>query len=360
MSKLIKVGITHGDYNGIGYEATLKALADERIPEIFTPVMYGIPELVKKCATQFNLLLPPLNIINKAEDAQSGKLNIVDLHIKPELQPGVPTRASGEAAVAALEAAVADALAGKIDCLVTAPISKEAVQGDNFSFTGHTEFLAERTGTESQMILFADKVRVALLTTHKSIREIPATVTSDAIKDALRKFYNSLCLDFGMEYPRIAVLGLNPHCGDGGLLGREEIEVIIPTLKEMESEMLTFGPFAADGFFAFGNSEKYDGILAMYHDQGLAPFKALAGSGGVNFTAGLPFVRTSPDHGTGYDIAWQGYADPTSMRFAMYSAVDMTRTRRRNLAAAAHPLMNSMPEKSERKSEKHTDKNAIQ
>ncbi len=360
MTRLLKVGITHGDYNGIGYEVTLKALADDRIPELFTPVFFAIPELVAEAASRFELELPKINIIADASEAQPGILNVVDIKVgNVKLQPGIGTPESGAAAVKALEMGVASALEGTVDCLVTAPISKEAVQSNSFNFTGHTEFLAERAEAKTQMILFDDSLRVALLSTHKAISEIPATVTLEGIVEALHLFNNSLSLDFGYEKPNIAVLSLNPHCGDGGLLGREEIEVIKPALESLEPSMYVFGPYAADGFFASGNWKKFDGVLAMYHDQGLAPFKALAGQRGVNFTSGLPFVRTSPDHGTGFDIAWAGVADPTSMREALYKAIDLTRTRRRNLAAAANPLKVQPPEKQDKKEHKN-EKPAVQ
>ncbi len=339
MSELIKVGITHGDYNGVGYEVSFKALADEEIPEIFTPVFYGIPALVEKAAEDFGLTLPRIKVVTDAGDAEDGFLNIVDLGIKDvELTPGKGTRLSGRAAVTALERAVKDIADDKIDTLVTAPISKEAVQSDSFHFTGHTEFLGERCGAKPRMILFDDSLRIALLTTHKPIGEVAGSVTKEAIIEALAEFDASLRLDFDIDCPKIAVLSLNPHCGDNGLLGTEEIREIIPAIKETGNSHMTFGPFAADGFFASGAYRKYDGALAMYHDQGLAPFKALAGDRGVNFTAGLPLVRTSPAHGTAYDISWQGVADPTSMRQAIYAAIDLLRNRRRNLEAAANPL----------------------
>lgn len=346
MSNKIKVGITHGDYNGVSYEVTLRALANEGMTDLFTPVFYGIPALLEETSRRLEIPMPAINLITDAADAKAGVINVVSLtdrKVTPE--PGKPTPESGKAAVKALELASRDALDGKIDALVTAPISKEAVQNDNFHFVGHTEFLGERANAKPRMILFDDKIRVALLTTHKAISDIPATVTRDAIKAAVEELDASLRLDFDFEAPKIAILALNPHCGDGGLLGTEEIREITPAVKELSEKYLTFGPFAADGFFASGAWRHYDGILAMYHDQGLAPFKALAGAEGVNFTAGLPYVRTSPDHGTAYDIAWKGVADPTSMLQAIYAAIDLTRNRRRNIAAKANPLP-KMPEKS--------------
>lgn len=357
MSALMRVGITHGDYNGVGYEVTLKALGDEEITELFTPVFYGIPTLVDKAVEMFHITLPEIHIIEDASEAEDGYLNIVDLRIADAtVTPGEGTKASGTAAVAALERGVADVLEGKIDTLVTAPISKEAVQSDNFHFTGHTEFLGERTGCHPRMILFDGDLRVALLTTHTPISEVAGSVTRQAVIDAIKEFDSSLRLDFDIERPKIAVLALNPHAGDNGLLGTEEIREITPALAEVADRYLAFGPFPADGFFASGTYRKYDGAIAMYHDQGLAPFKALAGASGVNFTAGLPFVRTSPDHGTAYDIAWTGRADAESMRQAIYAAIDLSRNRRRNIAAAANPLPPT-PEKPEKQEQKNHDKN---
>lgn len=365
MSELLKVGITHGDYNGVGYEVTLKALANELITELFTPVFYAVPSLVERLVTEQGLEMPPIRVIADAADAETGYLNVVDIAVgEPELLPGTCSHAAGAAAVKALEMAVEDVKAGKTDAIVTAPISKEAVQGENFNFVGHTEFLGARTESQPQMILFSDRLRVALLHTHRAISEVAAGVTRENIVKAIREFDNVLRQDFDVEYPKIAVLSLNPHCGDGGLLGTEEIREISPAIKEVSDTCLAFGPYATDGFFASGAWTKFDGVLAMYHDQGLAPFKALAGTEGVNFTAGLPFVRTSPDHGTGYDIAWKGEADPQSMRQALYAAVDLTRNRARYLAAKANPLppMPERPERSERvprehKSHKPNDQN---
>lgn len=351
MSKKMRVGITHGDYNGVGYEVTLKALANEEITELFTPVLYAVPQLVEEAARRFELTLPRMNVTGDATEARDGVLNIVDLGISAvELTPGQPSQSSGSAAVAALEQAVTDVLEGVTDTIVTAPICKESVQSDSFHFPGHTEYLGDRAGATPQMILFDSHVRMALLTTHLPIAEIPAAITKERIIEAVKELHATLKQDFDIEAPKIAVLSLNPHNGDGGLLGKEEIEVIRPAVEELADAYLTFGPFAADGFFASGAWSKFDGVLAMYHDQGLAPFKALAGPEGVNFTAGLPFVRTSPDHGTAFDIAWQGVADPESMLQAIYAAIDLTRNRRRNIECAANPLP-KLPEK-ERKNDK--------
>lgn len=349
MDNEIRVGITHGDYNGVGYEVTLGALADPEMLELMTPVIYGIPELVEKAAAETGDEIPQIEVVKSAADAVAGVINVVDIGVKAKLTPGVPSKESGAAAVKALDMAVDDILNEEIDVLVTAPICKEAVQSKNFHFPGHTEYLAERAGGKAQMILFDDDLRVALLTTHLPLKDIPGSVTEESILDAVERLDRSLREDFGYECPRIAVLGLNPHNGDGGLLGKEELEVIAPAIEKAAENKLVFGPFAADGFFGSGAFSHYDGVLAMYHDQGLAPFKAVAGTAGVNFTAGLPFVRTSPDHGTAFDLAWKGVADPMSMRHAIYSAIDIYRTRQRVHEAAANPLPMPEPDKQERK-----------
>lgn len=281
----------------------------------------------------------------------------------PELNPGVPTAASGKAAVASLEMAMEALESGDIDVLVTAPISKEAVQSDQFHFPGHTEYLEAKAGEgyKSRMILFDDHIRVALVSTHLPVARLAEAVTRESVGAAIESLRHSLKQDFGIVRPRIAVLSLNPHAGDGGLLGSEEQEVITPAINEArEKGTLAFGPFAADGFFGVGDYRKFDGIVAMYHDQGLAPFKALAGERGVNFTAGLPFVRTSPDHGTAFGIAWKGEADPTSMREAIYKAIDLLRNRQRFLEASANPLrkiVTERPDKGERQEKpERTDK----
>lgn len=355
MSQPIKVGITHGDINGIGYEVILGALADETMTELCTPVLFGFHTLAEKCRKMLRLDDMKLHKAGTPSAAQPGRINIVEIARElPEHEPGRPTEASGMAAVQALEAAVKALKAGEIDVLVTAPISKEAVQGDSFSFPGHTEYLEARLGdgAKARMILFDDYLRVALVSTHLPVAKVAQAVTAASVGDAISDLALSLRRDFGFERPRIAVLSLNPHAGDGGLLGNEENDSIIPAIKEArEKGVLAFGPYAADGFFGAGNYRSFDGIVAMYHDQGLAPFKALAGEHGVNFTAGLPFVRTSPDHGTAFGIAWKGEADPTSMREAIYKAIDIFRRRGIYDEAAENPLRRyttDKPDKGER------------
>lgn len=353
MNSNIRVGITHGDCNGIGYEVILKALEDDRILELCMPVVYGSAKVAAFYRKSIDL--PPVSfqqIKNGAElrDGQYGIVNVVGEDLKVE--PGVASKAAGEAAVAALEFAVNDLKEDNIDVLVTAPINKSTVQSDVFSFPGHTEYLENRLGGEESdgakalMILFNDKIRVALVTSHLPLSQVPATLTKELIQEKIRQFDFSLRRDFGIHRPRIAVLALNPHSGDGGLLGTEETEVIIPAIESVRQDrILAFGPYAADGFFGAALYRSFDGVLAMYHDQGLAPLKALGMEEGVNFTAGLPYVRTSPDHGTAYDIAGKGEADGGSMRAAIYAAIDIARHREAYDEAYANPLRKQYFEK---------------
>lgn len=365
MGRNIRVGITHGDYNGVGYEVIVKALADEKVTELFTPVVFGSRKLFDKAKSEFTEEFPAVEYHKGLSGIKDGKVNVVDIFAKDlPLTPGQPSADSGEAAVEAMEAAVEAIEKGEIDVMVTAPISKTAVQSDRFHFPGHTEYLEAKSnkapesneeskegenaeeGHKAQMILFDDFIRVALVTTHLALTDIPPAITVEKVRDSIVRLDKVLRQDFCYERPKIAVLSLNPHCGDNGLLGSEEQSVILPAIQEAKQKgILAFGPFAADGFFATAAYRNFDGVLAMYHDQGLAPFKALAGEHGVNFTAGLPFVRTSPDHGTAFDIAWKGEADPTSMREAIYKAIDLKRNRTRYLKASSNPLRKARMER---------------
>ena len=314
----LKIGITQGDPNGIGWEVILKALADPRITELFTPVIYGSP---KAAACYRNSIAEieqfSYTTVASAAEARRGRINLVACGEIAEVQPGKPTPEAGRAAVEALRAAMQELKAGELDALVTAPFDKETVQSDDFRFTGHTEYLASELDGKSMMSICSEVLRVGLVTKHIPVSEIAASISKEKIVEDLRIFNRSLVEDFGVVKPRIAVMALNPHAGDGGLLGREEQEIIRPAIVEAFNEgILAFGPFAADGLFAGGGYTRYDGILAMYHDQGLAPFKSLSPDG-VNFTAGLAAVRTSPDHGTAFDIAGKDKADPQSMRNAI-------------------------------------------
>ena len=352
MARPIRVGITHGDINGVGYEVILKALADEKMLELCTPVIFGYHSIAEKARRQFGLEDQRLYKSGSAGQAQDGRISVVEVGgTAPEVVPGEPTEDSGKAAVAALEAATAALEEGTVDVVVTAPISKEAVHGEAFDFPGHTEYLEAKIGhgAKARMILFDDNVRVALVSTHLPISKVAQGVTKEGVEAAIVSLDDSLRRDFGIPRPRIAVLSLNPHAGDGGVIGTEEKDIIEPVISACrEKGILSFGPFAADGFFGMGDYRKFDGIVAMYHDQGLAPFKTLAGERGVNFTAGLPFVRTSPDHGTAFGIAWKDQADATSMREAIYAALDIFRRRNIFEEASSNPLKKYVTEKPER------------
>jgi 4-hydroxythreonine-4-phosphate dehydrogenase len=284
----------------------------------------------------------PYNAIAHAGEAQAGKLNIIncnsdDIHI----ELGTSTADAGMAAFQALEAAIKDYQDGKIDVLVTSPINKSTIQNEEFAFPGHTEYLQERCGNDEKalMILCGGDMRVAVATSHMALRDIPAAITPELLEEKLTLLNNSLKRDFNIDAPKIAVLSLNPHAGDNGLLGTEEQEVIAPTVRKMnDGGIFCYGPFAADGFMGSGKYSEFDAILAMYHDQGLAPLKALAMNDGVNFTAGLSIVRTSPAHGTAYDIAGKGVADENSFRHAIYAAIDIHRNRMMYDNARRNPL----------------------
>lgn len=338
----IRVAITHGDVNGVGYEIIFKTFADPAMLELCTPIIYGSPRVAIFHRKAMGLTVN-FNTIHDASEAQAGKLNLVacfDDEVKIDF--GQPTPESGRAAYLALERAVEDYKKGLYDVLVTAPISKSAIQNDEFRFPGHTEYLQQCFAGEDEnalMILMNDKLRVALVTTHLPISKVAAAITPEAVEMKIRDLYASLRRDFLISAPRIAVLALNPHAGDSGLLGSEEREVISPVVSKLTGEGIPcFGPYAADGFFGDANYRNFDAVLAMYHDQGLAPMKALGMADGVNFTAGLDLVRTSPDHGTAYDIAGKGVADEGSMRQAIYSAIDIFRNREFFDESGANPL----------------------
>lgn len=344
----LRVAITHGDTNGIGYEVIFKVFADPAMLELCTPIIYGSP---KVAAYHRNALGIQANftIINSAEDANPNKLNLlttVENDVKVEL--GVPSKEAGAASLAALERAMEDYRKGLFDVLVTAPINKNNIQSDSFSFCGHTEYIENRVGEGSKalMILVNNMMKVALVTTHLPVSDVAAAITEEQIIEKATIFNTSLKRDFRISNPRIAVLSLNPHAGDNGVLGSEENDKIIPAVKKLaDSGILAFGPFAADGFFGHGTYDSFDGILAMYHDQGLAPFKCLDLGEGVNFTAGLPIVRTSPDHGTAYEIAGKGVADESSFRHAVYMAIDVFRNRADYDEPLANPLKKLYHEK---------------
>lgn len=337
----IKIGITQGDINGVGYEVILKTFSEPMMLELCTPVIYGSPKVAAYHRKALELSTN-FSIINSAADAADNRLNIVnciDEEVKVEFSK--PDAEAGKAALNALEKTIEEYREGLIDVMVTAPINKHTIQSEEFAFPGHTEYIEQKLGEgrKALMILLKNDFRVALVTGHIPVSQIASTLTKELIEEKLAIFNQSLKLDFGISAPRIAVLALNPHAGDGGLLGTEEQEVIIPALQEMSAKgILCYGPYPADGFMGSGNFAAFDGVLAMYHDQGLAPFKALAMDEGVNYTAGLPVVRTSPAHGTAYDIAGKGIASEDSFRQAVYVAIDVFRNRVRDKELHARPL----------------------
>lgn len=340
--KMIRVAITQGDTNGVGYEVILKTFADPAMFELCTPIIYGSPKIAAYHRKALNLETN-FSIINSAEEARNGRLNILacfDEEVKVEL--GQPSEEAGLAAFKALDRAMTDYRAGLFDVLVTAPINKATIQSPGFHFPGHTEYIETSVGdgNKALMILMNESLRVALVTTHLPIKEVSKAITKEAIIEKATIFHKTLRRDFRISNPRIAVLSLNPHAGDNGLLGSEEQEVIKPAIDELEKAGIqAFGPYPADGFFGSNAYDHFDGVLAMYHDQGLAPFKTIALESGVNFTAGLPIIRTSPDHGTAYDIAGQGKADENSFRQAVYTAIDIFRNRKNY----DEPLENPLP-----------------
>jgi len=337
----IKVGITHGDINGIGYEVILKTLADARIFDAFVPVIYGSSKVAAYHKKALNIPNFSLNSISRVEDAHTKRINIINVlddNIRVEL--GKSTTIGGDSAFKALEAGVADLRENKIDVLVTAPINKENIQSESFNFPGHTEYLQQSAGEgEALMLMVSEHMKVGVVAGHVPIKDVASIITEERILSKLRTLNHSLQQDFSIRKPRIAVLGLNPHAGDGGVIGKEEQEIIVPTLEKAKKEgIMALGPYPADGLFGSDQFRSFDAILAMYHDQGLAPFKTLTFSKGVNYTAGLPFIRTSPDHGTAFEIAGQDKANPDSFREALYLAIDVCKNRRQNKELSKNPL----------------------
>ncbi|GAD07495.1 4-hydroxythreonine-4-phosphate dehydrogenase 2 [Porphyromonas crevioricanis] len=346
---LLRIAITHGDINGIGYEILLKAFAEPMFAELFCPIVYGSAVVEKYWRDALQIESEPWQLISQASEARPGQVNLIDVCGEQiQVQPGEANRTSGMAALAALERAMSDIKSRQCDALVTAPINKSAMPVDVFPFKGHTDYLAHKCGAEARglMILFSDECRVALATTHCALQEVSQHLSVDLIVDKLQQMEHSLIQDFGIVKPRIALLSVNPHASDHGLMGDEEERILLPALEQAQREhILCFGPYAADGFWGSDSSMRFDAILAIYHDQGLAPFKALYMNRGVNFTANLPFVRTSPDHGTGYDIVGKGVASEESLRSAVYAAIDIYRARSRYQEATKSPLRKTYFEK---------------
>lgn len=328
-----RIGITIGDLNGIGPEVVIKALADNRLLTMVTPVVYGSTRVLSYYRKLMNLEEFNYSQVKGKGQFFPKSINVVNCWEEViEINPGQPSKQSAQAALTSLQKVVEEVKEGLIDGFVTAPIDKNTIHSDQFPFRGHTEYLTQTfNATESLMMMVTDQLKVALVTEHMPVKDIAQHITKERVELKIRLLEFSLKKDFGISKPKIAVLGLNPHAGDEGLIGDEEKNVILPVIQDLKNKgKLIFGPFPADGFFGASHYTKYDGILAMYHDQGLVAFKTLAFENGVNFTAGLPVVRTSPDHGTAYAIAGKNQADESSLREAIYTAAAIIKSRAGN------------------------------
>lgn len=328
--KTPQIAVSIGDFNGIGPEIILKTLAQADLKRS-TPIILSPKEVIEQ-AEKFTPSGIQYSIIQEISETEPGMINIMELRTDPlKLTPGVQSEQSGKVAMHSIESCIQLCLSGQTDAMVTAPISKEAVNLAGYDIPGHTEFLSSRTGAHSVLMMLVSRdLRVALVTTHIPVSDVSSTITDELIETKIRILADSLKNDFGISKPKVAVLGLNPHAGDGGVIGMEEINIISPVLKklkEQDQNLVLHGPYPADGFFGQKLHTKHDAILAMYHDQGLAPFKLLSFGNGVNFTAGLPIIRTSPDHGTAFDISGKGIADPSSFTEAYNLAVKLANKR---------------------------------
>lgn len=331
MSDKVKIGISIGDINGIGLEVILKTLAENKILDYCTPIVYGHTKVASFHRKSLHMSDFAFNVINNADAANPRKANMINCWEEDvRIDLGQANEIGGKYALLSLQKATDDLVSGAIDALVTAPINKNNIQSENFSFPGHTEYLQERSGSSDVlMFLISDTLRVGVVTGHIPVKDVPKAISQEKIVHKLQLINDSLKKDFWIEKPKIAVLGLNPHASDNGLLGKEEQEIISPAIQEaFDKGIICFGPYPADGFFGNGTYKQFDAVLAMYHDQGLIPFKTIAFSTGVNYTAGLKFVRTSPDHGTGYDIAGKNQADPTSFMEAVFAAIHIVKHRK--------------------------------
>ncbi|MBL7812348.1 MAG: 4-hydroxythreonine-4-phosphate dehydrogenase PdxA [Bacteroidetes bacterium] len=337
----IKIGITQGDPNGVGLDIILRIFADAHIYKYCTPVLYASPKAFSYYKKQLNLQEPVYQLVRTAADAKPGKFNLViSSEEGMEVKMGEASAEAGKQALLALDKALEDARAGHIEAIVTAPLDKSTVAVHSPGFSGHTGYIAEKLGsTDYAMMLLCEDLRVALVTEHVPITRLGEKLTQQAIENKIQTVHSSLVEDFGITRPRVAVLGLNPHAGDSGLLGSEENTLIKPAIEKVFArQKLVYGPYPADSFFGSGQHRQFDAVIAMYHDQGLIPFKTFAFYDGVNFTAGLPVVRTSPDHGTAYDLAGKGTAETLSFRNAIYEAIHIVRTRKQYATDHENPL----------------------
>lgn len=341
MDNRIRIGFTLGDVNGVGPEVVLKALEDKRMLGICTPVIYGNNKIISFYKKLCNLEGLSYSTVNSADQATHKSVHVINcIQQDVMIMPGQENEVGARVALASLEAATKDLLDGHIDAIVTAPINKHNLQSIGFAYPGHTEYFQSfAPQSESVMLLMQGELRVGLVTGHVPVKDVAASISKEKILKKLEVIHHSLKQDFASTSPKIAVLGLNPHAGDGGALGAEETNIIIPAIKAaQEKKMLVTGPFSADGFFGSGQYQYFDAVLAMYHDQGLVGFKSLSFGNGVNYTAGLPFVRTSPDHGTAFDIAGKNLASPESLLQATFTAIDIVRSRNEYLEATKNPL----------------------
>lgn len=336
----VRVGITMGDYNGVGPEIILKTFKDSRMFNGIEPVVYGSIDALKFYRSRLEFQDYSIKVIDNADEYKGKELHLVNVGAPSEITPGKPSQDAGRLAFESLKKATDDLAATKIDVLITCPIDKDTIQSEEFKFPGHTEYLAQMSNVEDcLMLLMSDYLKVGVVTGHVPLKDVASAISKDLIKKKAHLLIDSLKRDFGYERPKLAILGLNPHAGDNGLIGDEEKEIINPAIRELKEEgHVVFGAYPADGFFGSSTFKEFDGILAMYHDQGLIPFKALAFNEGINFTAGLPIVRTSPDHGTAYSIAGTGKADETSFRTAVFKAIDIFTKRAAIREMTANPL----------------------
>jgi 4-hydroxythreonine-4-phosphate dehydrogenase len=337
----IIVGITQGDINGIGLEIILKTFAEPDLVDICTPVLFSSQKTVTNYRKATGIAEASINTVKDLKQIQPRKINLFTCYEEEvAIEIGKSTADGGKYAFISLQKACEAAKQGLVDVLVTAPINKKNIQSEQFKFPGHSEFLASYFGFEkgAMMLMCADELRVGLVTGHVPLQQVSSLITQDRVADKIIHLNKTLKTDFGIQKPRIAVLALNPHAGDGGVIGAEDDTVVKPAIDRLKEEILVYGPYPADGFFGTESYRKFDAVLAMYHDQGLIPFKALSFNNGINFTTGLPVVRTSPDHGTAYDIAGKHKADAGSFRKALYMAIDIYRNRKAYKEAGANPL----------------------
>lgn len=342
----IKLGISIGDLNGIGCEVALKTFLDSRMMDFCTPVIFASNKSISQQKAELGLNIN-FNGVKDASQAVEGKINIVNAWREtPKLEFGQATEEAGKFAIKSLRAAVQALKQNKIDALVTAPINKNNIQAEDFKFPGHTDYLAQELKGESLMFMVADSLRVGLLTDHIAVKDVAEAITPKLVRDKVLTMVNSLKMDFGIRRPKIALLGINPHSGDNGTIGEEDDKILKPTVKELfDQGTLVYGPYSADSFFGSGSHENFDAILAAYHDQGLIPFKTLSFGKGVNYTAGLDKVRTSPDHGTAYEIAGKGEADESSFKEAVFTAIQVLRNRNEYMELNKNPLQKQKTKK---------------